>query len=739
MNRGHVLGVLIAALIGAEFVKDVLFSIDRGEWLPAYEFVYYGVITCLPFLLAKWAPKAAGFEIQWLPDSRRHWALLLGMVLLLLLVRVLLAALAATVMGSPPPRPVVGPTTATGIVLMGIASVLVAPIAEEIFFRGYVLEQMRRLTSSSIAVFVQAVLFGLSHAYVRGLLTSHALSVSVNAFFVGIVLGAWRLKLRSLLPLILAHVLLNATLIVPLKVSYDQVTAKSAPIRHTVSRETTYITEPLRPDGSVEYVAELNRRHQQGVTPRNNAAVLFWRAVGPKEILPEYRTKYFGMLGIRPLREKGNYFVDFATFVARRKGPSETNAPVQDAETRDEAWELLALATQRPWTEEEFPVLAEWLTANERPLKVLADASNRPRRYDPLCCRVRTPLISVLLPANMYSEVAQPLCARAMLRLGEGKLEEAQDDLLVCHRLARLASQGQTLVEACTAFSVEETACTGDKVLLQHAHLSAAQIAEMREDLDRLPPMLPMIDKLDVERFTYLDTMSDYSRQGIRSVTDGFTMFAEIDDAEYGGLMGTVDLLSQQADGMTADWDVVLRMGNSWHDRIVEAYRRPTAMERIEALNKIEADLRKLKESAADARSLEKQMLDNPRQALSERLGQILLIFFFGDPTHFAEVEHRATMRFELVKLGFALAAYRTDHGSYPATLGDLVPDYVTEVPADIFTGSALRYRRQREGYLLYSVGINGKSDGARGYDDRKNEEDWDDLIVRVPALGANL
>ncbi len=739
MNRGHVLGVLIAALIGAELVKDIFLSVDRGEWLPAYEFVYYGIIACLPFLLAKWAPKAAGFEIQWLPDSRRQWAWFLRMIFLLFLMKIFVAALATAIIGPPPPRSVIGPSTATGIVLMGIASVLVAPIAEEIFFRGYVLEQLRKLTSSSIAVFVQAVLFGLSHAYVRGLLTSHALSVSVNAFFVGIVLGVWRLRLRSLLPLILAHVLLNATLIVPLKVSYDHVTAKVDPIRHTVSEETTYITEPLRPDGSVDYVAELNRRHRQGVTPRNNAAVLFWKAVGPKEILPEYRAKYFGMLGIRPLREKGHYFVDYAGFVTRRKGSPEAPPPAQDAEIQGEAWERLALVTQRPWTQEEFPVLAKWLTANERPLKLLVEASKRPRRYDPLCCRVRTTLISVPLPANMYPEVAQSLCIRAMLRLGEGKVEKSRDDLLACHRLARLASQGQTLVEACTAFSVEETACTGDRVLLQRAHLGAAQIAEMREDLDRLPPMLPMIDKLDVERFTYLDTMSDYSRQGIRSVTEGFTMLAEIDAAEYGALMGTVDLLSQHADERTADWDVVLRMGNSWYDRIVEAYRRPTAMKRMEALSKIEADLRKLKKSAADAKSLEKQMLDDPGQALSERLGQILLIFFFGDPTHFAEVENRATMRFELVKLGFALAAYRTDHGNYPARLGDLVPDYVTEVPADIFTGSALRYRRQREGYLLYSVGINGKSDGARGYDDRKNEEDWDDLVVRVPAFGANL
>ena len=66
----------------------------------------------------------------------------------------------------------------------------------------------------------------------------------------------------------------------------------------TISKETTYLTEPLRADGYVDYLAAVNQRCQAGVTPENNAAVLFWRAVGPKEIRPEYRDKYFQMLGI---------------------------------------------------------------------------------------------------------------------------------------------------------------------------------------------------------------------------------------------------------------------------------------------------------------------------------------------------------------------------------------------------------------------------------------------------------
>ncbi len=63
---------------------------------------------------------------------------------------------------------------------------------------------------------------------------------------------------------------------------------------------------------------------------------------------------------------------------------------------------------KRPWSQQEFPVLAEWLAANETPLTLVVEASNRPRRYDPLCCGEKIPLLVVPLPAiQRYRDVAR--------------------------------------------------------------------------------------------------------------------------------------------------------------------------------------------------------------------------------------------------------------------------------------------------------------------------------------------
>ncbi len=63
-----------------------------------------------------------------------------------------------------------------------------------------------------------------------------------------------------------------------------------------------------------------------------------------------------------------------------------------------------------------------------------------------------------------------------------------------------------------------------------------------------------------------------------------------------------------------------------------------------------------------------------------------------------------------------------------------MVPKYLAEVPKDVFLDAELHYKLDGDGYLLYSVGMNGHDDGGRGYGDDKEFEGWDDLVIRVPA-----
>jgi hypothetical protein len=494
----------------------------------------------------------------------------------------------------------------------------------------------------------------------------------------------------------------------------------------TISKETTYITEPLRADGYPDYVAALNERMSKGVTPDNNAAVLFWKALGPGEIDPKHRDEYFKMLGMPSLPADGAYFVTLDKYLDRQKHSQDPAVAEVEKENRL-IRDPLQSAMKRPWSKREFPALAGWLKANEEPLALLIEASQRPRRYDPLLSDNENMLIACLLPAVQQSRVvARVLIARAMLRADEGKTDESWDDLLSCHRLARLVGQGPMLIDALVAITIDGMADEGDQCLLSCANLKAAQIAKMREDLDRLPPMPKMVDKIDVsERFVYLDAVSCVARQGFGSLSAIMG-----DGKNYGTAKSLIDMI-----GSGADWNVALRMGNAWYDRIVDAYGKPPRTERKAALDKFDEDLRKMEKEAGDWKTLALSVLGSGRQAISERIGQIFVGLFMPALTTCATAEDRTTMRFELTKLGFALAAYRADNGSYPDKLADLTPKYVAKVPTDLFSDSDLHYKQEGDGYLLYSVGINGKDDGGKTYGDAdESGEIWDDLVVRVPT-----
>jgi hypothetical protein len=59
------------------------------------------------------------------------------------------------------------------------------------------------------------------------------------------------------------------------------------------------------------------------------------------------------------------------------------------------------------------------------------------------------------------------------------------------------------------------------------------------------------------------------------------------------------------------------------------------------------------------------------------------------------------------------------------------VPQYLDEVPKNVFTGGRLRYERTGEDYLLYSVGPNREDD--RGHT-RDSEPPADDVAIRTAA-----
>lgn len=71
-----------------------------------------------------------------------------------------------------------------------ISICIIAPIFEEIIYRGIILEQLHKRYGATKAIIISALIFGLIHANIHQ---------GVNAFFIGLILGYIYIKTKSLL------------------------------------------------------------------------------------------------------------------------------------------------------------------------------------------------------------------------------------------------------------------------------------------------------------------------------------------------------------------------------------------------------------------------------------------------------------------------------------------------------------------------------------------------------------
>jgi hypothetical protein len=497
--------------------------------------------------------------------------------------------------------------------------------------------------------------------------------------------------------------------------------------RIAISKETTYITEPLRPDGYPDYIAALNRLASKDVTPENNAAVLLVQAFGPKlrgmygePVSDKERGAFFRMLGIAPPPDNSNnYYVGLLAYAKTRpKNAEEREAKKEAAASESLIYSQQERAGESPWSKTECPLVAAWLDRNEKPLALVAEASRKTRFFAPLIPRpwrrgpgpwmggvgFENPLVGPLRQATRALET------RAMLRLFNGDVEGAWTDLQACHRLCRLLSQGPISWNYATAIPTERGVYHGDWQLAHFGHLTPKQAEKYRAAIANLPPLpndtesLPLSDRLE-----YL--------MGVCAMARGDATPAEIFPYPRKSVESS---LTSWVRNDTLDWNQVLRLGNRHFDAIVQAHRGLEWSQRMAAIvaiqEHLDREMVKLKQGADTeaVHSARDPESSNHPQLLPQNVSVASLASFsYGNMSILVLIESRqAIIDMRLTQIALALGAYRTENGRYPKRLDAIVPKYLATLPGDPYDGDKpFRFRGEHDGYLLYSVGRNGVDD----------------------------
>jgi hypothetical protein len=491
--------------------------------------------------------------------------------------------------------------------------------------------------------------------------------------------------------------------------------------KFTISKETTYVLGPVKADGYIDYIEALNDLCSKGVTIENNACILLFRALGPEPSGYRLPPEYYKRLGITEPPEKGDYFVPWDKFF---------NVPEKDEATREKSHTLRDRVANRLWSAAEFPKVADWLKVNDKAVELTIEASRRSRFYSPYyfysnASDEPSGLMGVSLPMIMIHDAGTSLLARAMLRAKQGKFNEASKDLLACHQLGRLVAQGGTVIERLTGLSLDAMALDADLALISDDRVGAPDLRRFQTEVRNLPLFPPVMEAIDkAERMQCLDFTFLVARYGTTFLERMFQIRGEEHEPGLAAKVANNLLFSN------LHWDPTLKEINAWFDRLIAIMKIEDAAKRLSELHRLDEDFRK--ERLEFSSNIGGKLMETASKSEDRArwLGQISRILTTPASVKVQQAADMRDQQHRNLQVAIALELYRRAHQRYPAKLAELSPAYLKAIPNDMFTSQDLIYRKTDKGYLLYSVGPNGKDDGGRTRDD---DPACDDIVVRMP------
>lgn len=495
-----------------------------------------------------------------------------------------------------------------------------------------------------------------------------------------------------------SHKVLIVTLVtfaVVLGVAYGVLHLPIPPEKLRIGPDTTFIDGPLKADGTPDYIAAMNAKLSEGVTPDNNAGLILIKILG-LERTPEQSRQIW--------RQAGGADADFPTkplyipwseraFVATTSQPTKGTGKKQAKDIGD----VLELARRGEFTLE----LVAWLAQNEPAFSELHAASSKSKLYIPMAPDdSKTPLFGSAnaTPIRVLLEACQCLSARSVMRMKQNDANGAWNDVLALHRLARLIDTPANLLQPLIASAIEREAADSGISLTTRDLLGDNPEAILHE-LTAMRPLPSIAEACEGERLVVLDAAITLAK----SISTG----QNIDKCNY------------------IDINELLIILNAWHERGMVPTRLPPSPQRLAAKKAYQQQVDEYYRSRPDPRL---------RAVLAAAGGwatRKMATHLFADTllfTGYARIggnEDKANTAHNIEVLAVALAIFHKDTGRWPAALEELSPRYVKEIPMDPFSFKPLIYRTTEDGYVLYSVGADATDNGG----DPSN-----DIVARVGA-----
>lgn len=487
-----------------------------------------------------------------------------------------------------------------------------------------------------------------------------------------------------------------------------------------VSPEITWITEPLKPNGDVDYVAYFNRLGSEGVTPETNAAVDFAAVLGPKAVSDRHRGSLYELLGCPAPPEHGNYLTEFDSWL--RKNPQAFSEGFEPALAGLERVPLSIVLGEASFDPSRNPAISAWLAESDPHLDQIRFAlRNKPDWYVPLTGKSSIDSeTGGLLTGTVFA--ARVLQMSANRHLGTGRADLAVEDALSVLRLSRRRDKAESSQDHLIGTAWEGIGLVMVRQIVSSHLASYEQLIPLRDDFRnrvRREVFAPVM--LQRDRVVLLETLVRAARGEL-----DLAMLTEISL----NTMGEEFKLRRQLFCAATDWYETGRQINECYDELVRSLEASGPDALIASVKRRQDEI---KARGTDSDALTHLMAGRKGRAI------VAADAFLGltlDPVqNLIASARRNEADFVVVQAAIAAEMYRLKQGHWPDSLDALVPEFLPAVPADDFSGQPLVFRREGENCQVYSVGPDRVDNGGIEYGSGLNGQHDLCGFVDVPTL----
>lgn len=408
---------------------------------------------------------------------------------------------------------------------------------------------------------------------------------------------------------------------------------RSVPLK--ISKETTYVTQPLKPDGKqVDYLAAWEQEFSpKDIATDQNGYRLIVKHLGMSpDALPFQSPLIYQKLGLpettQPDMKLEEPYPFLAAYVESEAfDPKlvemlrESSDGFEGFEDQREPLDILYDRLGTPWTLDDLPMMETWLKENSPAIDLIGEAAAKPTFHIPLTPATTGPLIGMFVPElPRLRNFARVLRTRARYRIATGDIDGAIDDIVACKRLGRHIGHGGTLVQLLVGIAAEGMA---DSIRiagsLEHPP-TKEQLERFVDEWNRLPPRVELAVPLLFERYSTLDTLQFIA--GNRQLLADMQLPVNV--SPHAGL----------------DWNVIAQRVNERYDALSGGGGVPQPAPNPMAIISL--------------------------QARSEMIGDAFSAFNLSAPDATLEALRRATCTDRLHHIALAMLLYKRDHGTLP-------------------------------------------------------------------------